>query len=192
MIERLPREKSKARENVRAQKVTSEPRPKLNSPLKSGGNGKAWGGSEKVDPKQKVKLGSTSAGAYAVKTFRTNSGWGDDISIPSQHHPDRPSYDAAHKQALADYFAGGDVKALRPVKVPLSRLDIGHHPLGSADRKALYVRMARQDRLPAIVVARHADRFKVVDGNHRHEAARAAGLTHVDAFEVRKPGPRGR
>lgn len=120
--------------------------------------------------------------ATSRKTWRSKDG----LSVPHSTNPARAEYDQRFLQSLDTHFGGGVGKTLKPVKVPLSSVSTsaGNMPVVK-DRLSFYTRMAREgERLPPVVVRRSGTKFDMVDGNHRTAAAQAAGLRHIDGFEI--------
>lgn len=121
----------------------------------------------------------------APKMWRTNTGFSDDVQIPSIDHPQRQQFEQNYRAKMAGHFANGDVRALKPLTVQVADLEPSHLVVGKPERTKLYRQMARQDRLLPILIHRQpSGRFKVIDGNRRHEAAKATGLTELPAYEV--------
>lgn len=113
----------------------------------------------------------------------------DGITIPADGTAARHRYDADFEAQLHQVFGARNGKTLKPVRVPLDAIVGGTNSAVNTDRLDLYRRMARQDRLPPVVVRRAGDGFYVVDGNHRHAGAVAAGLRALDAFEITDDKP---
>ncbi len=103
------------------------------------------------------------------------------ISIPSKDHPDRPKYDQNYAAALRGHY-GTNIK---PATVGTEQLEHVNE-VHSKPRYDLYRKMVREgDRLPPIVLQRlPANRYKVLDGNHKVHASRAEGGGKLDAYVV--------
>jgi len=114
----------------------------------------------------------------------TNPWRGEPIRIPKAGTKARKQYDKEFKTNIAENFAGGDLTRLKPVRVPLTE-HLGSNMAVNQSRLKLYKRMLKAgDKLPPAVVKRMGEGFHLLDGNHRAEAARHAGLPYIDAFEV--------
>lgn len=106
----------------------------------------------------------------------------DGLTIPRHGSPARRRWNSAFLARVRQVFPVGQ----KTIRVPIADLDQRNPPLNGA-RYDLYHRMATQDKLPPIVVQRQNDgRWYVVDGNHRMNAARDAGLTHLEALEMKR------
>lgn len=127
-----------------------------------------------------------------AKVWRS-TGWGTDVvTIPSAAHPQRDAYDKAYLEGVAHQYAGGDPSRLKALKVPVAKLVAGNSGRGihNKDRFSLYRRMyAAGDQAPPLVVQRTKTGYQILDGTHRYEAAKAAGVTHVRAVELHKSEP---
>jgi len=106
----------------------------------------------------------------------------DGITIPAHGTAARREWNAKYLTQLATVFARGDMTKLKKVKIPVATS--GTNMPVNKDRLALYTKMAKQDRLPPVVVRRMGNSFHLIDGNHRQAAAQKAGLTHLDAYEI--------
>lgn len=114
----------------------------------------------------------------------------DGITIPAHGTAERRKYDKHFESALQSTFGSGVGKTLKPVKVKLDQITDGQNLAVVKDRLHLYHRMARHDKLPPIVVRKApTGNYFVVDGNHRWAAAKAANLSHIDAFEMSDEKP---
>lgn len=114
-------------------------------------------------------------------------GWGRDvISIPSTSHPDRKAWDAAITSNIASRYTRGDTSALKPVKIPLAELGGGNSAgAANSERLGFYRKVFRSGDRPHPVVAMGGPgNYRLVDGTHRADAARAEGLTHINAMLV--------
>lgn len=123
----------------------------------------------------------------APKVWRS-AGWGlDAVSIPSVDHPQRKDFDAKYHAAVAEQMANGDSRAVRPLTVKVDELEGGNsRGIVNPDRYRLYRRMLRAgDKVPPVVVQRAGDRWRLLDGTHRHIAARDEGVTELPALELR-------
>lgn len=112
------------------------------------------------------------------------------VTVPSINHPERPAFDEAFLRGVHKQHGVGVGNALQAVQVPLSAVVGGmNSPDKAPERLKLYVQMARAgDRLPPVVVERRQGGYFLVDGNHRFEAAKRAGLAHLDGFEMVRGG----
>lgn len=110
----------------------------------------------------------------------------DGIRIPVNGTPERRAWNRKYLQGVADAFAGGNLGGLRSIKVPLADPSLqGSNMAVNQDRLRLYRRMlSAGDRLPPVVVQRAGQGWKLLDGNHRLEAARALGHSQLHAVEV--------
>lgn len=112
---------------------------------------------------------------------------GAPLKIPKSKTQTRKKWDQDYMASLAYNFAGGDLKRLRPIQVPTEH-NMGSNMAVNKSRLALYKRMLKaKDRLPPVVVRRNGIGFSLLDGNHRLEAARQSGHTHIHAVEVLDP-----
>lgn len=125
-----------------------------------------------------------------AKIWRESTGgFGAPISIPGGSNPNRASYDRNYLNNIAASYAGGDVGALQHHDLDISELEAGNSGRGvvNKDRYKLYHRMlSAGDRPPPIVVTRSGTGWKLLDGTHRLEAARAAKVSKLPAVEVKK------
>ena len=110
----------------------------------------------------------------------------DGISIPVNGSPDREEWDKRFFAALVQAFARGDPTRLRLVQLAPDAMS-GSNMAVNKDRLALYRRMARQDKLPPVVVRRSGQGYHMLDGNHRQVAAQEAKLPTMDAYEIVEP-----
>jgi hypothetical protein len=114
------------------------------------------------------------------KTYTSKDG----IKYASAGTPERKAQDKAHGEAVAKYFAGNNPKRLKKIKIPVD-LPTGSNMAVNKDRLSLYTKMAKDKQpLPHVVVRRNGLGYDLLDGNHRQAAAKAAGLTHMDAYEI--------
>jgi hypothetical protein len=104
----------------------------------------------------------------------------DGLSIPRAGTGARSSWDKNFSQALTQHFGKG-----KPTVVALDST-VPRNPAKNGARVDLYQNMAsKEQKLPPIVVQRYGEgQFYVLDGNHRVEAAKRAGLTHLPAIDV--------
>jgi 8-oxo-dGTP pyrophosphatase MutT (NUDIX family)/GNAT superfamily N-acetyltransferase len=108
----------------------------------------------------------------------------DGVTIPAAGTPERAVWDQKYHAALVQSFAGGNPQALRPLTIPTDAAT-GSNMAVNKDRLSMYRRMARAgEPLPPVVVRRSGQGFNLIDGNHRQEAARAAGLPELAAYEI--------
>jgi hypothetical protein len=109
------------------------------------------------------------------RVWREPGGFPGSISIPGRKHAQRGAWDASYHAAVTARYG-----KTRPATVDVGGLVGGNQPIKS-ERVRLYVRMLRAgDRLPPIVTRGNA----VVDGNHRVEAARIAGVPRLAALSL--------
>jgi hypothetical protein len=106
----------------------------------------------------------------------------DGLSIPKTGTPDRKRWDRAFMSRVREVFGAGIQP--RKIRVPIEDLIQRNPPVNGA-RLDLYRRMARKDKLPPIVVEKRPHGWFVTDGNHRMNAAKLEGHTHMDAVELR-------
>lgn len=128
--------------------------------------------------KAEVEQWLQKAGSVASRSFKSKDG----IIIPAHGTAERHHYNAKFEQGIQSTF--GRDRTLKRIKVPIEKIASGTNAAVNKDRLSLYQRMARLDKLPPVVVKRSGEAFHLVDGNHREAAARLAGLTHLDAFEI--------
>jgi hypothetical protein len=102
----------------------------------------------------------------------------DGVVIPRAGTPDRRRWDTAYEKALKQHFGGG-----KPIQINVDEAQ-SLNPVRNYDRYAMYVQMAQHDRLPPAVVRRSGSGWEIVDGNHRHFAAKKAGLKTMDAIDI--------
>jgi hypothetical protein len=104
----------------------------------------------------------------------------DGLTIPKAGTRSRQDWDKAFARALTQHFGKG-----KPVSVPIDTT-VPRNPAKNGARLDLYSNMATAEKqLPPIVVQRYGEgQFYVLDGNHRVEAAKRAGLTHLPALDV--------
>lgn len=104
----------------------------------------------------------------------------DGLTIPRVGTDARSTWDKAFSRAITQHFGRG-----KPVMVPIAST-IPRNPAKSGARLELYQNMATTEKqLPPIVVQKYGEgQFFVLDGNHRVEAAKRAGLTHLPALDV--------
>ncbi len=107
----------------------------------------------------------------------------DGLTIPKHGTPARGRWDKAFMGRVREVFP---TTGRRTIKVPVASLDQRNPPVNGA-RLEMYSQMAAADKLPPIVVERRGQRWYVVDGNHRMNAAKQQGLTHLDAVELQAP-----
>lgn len=108
----------------------------------------------------------------------------DGIKIPRMGTPERKDWDHEFRYRISQVFTNGDNKRLKRIRIPVDKA-FGSNMAVNKDRLKLYTRMARGgDILPPVVVRRSGQGFHLIDGNHRQAAAQAAGLTHLDAYEL--------
>ena len=131
-----------------------------------------------VDYGEPPKMSKAEPGQY----FRSKDG----IRIPVNGTPERRAWNRKYLQGVADAFSGGNLGGLRSIKVPLADPGLqGSNMAVNQDRLRLYRRMlSAGDRLPPVVVQRAGQGWKLLDGNHRLEAARALGHSQLHAVEV--------
>jgi len=111
---------------------------------------------------------------------------GEAIKIPKHGTKSRVQWDKDFLENLAHYFTGGDVTRLKPIEVPTTTR--GSNMAVNKSRLKLYQRMVKaKDRLPPVVVRRNGIGHDLLDGNHRIEAARQAGLPTISAVEIQDP-----
>ncbi len=104
----------------------------------------------------------------------------DGIVIPRAGTPDRKRWDVAYEKALKQHFGGGGKR----VKIKVDEA-LNNNPIRNYDRYNMYLQMAQHDVLPPAVVRRTGmGQWEVVDGNHRHFAAKKAGLDTMDAIDI--------
>lgn len=110
----------------------------------------------------------------------------DGIRIPVNGTPERREWNRKYMQGIAGAFAGGNLGRLRSIKVPVDEPTLsGSNMAVNKDRLRLYKRMlAAGDRLPPVVVQKSNQGWRLLDGNHRLEAARALGHKQLHAVEV--------
>lgn len=110
----------------------------------------------------------------------------DGIRIPVNGTPERREWNRKYMQGIAGAFAGGNLKGLRSVHVPVDEPSLsGGNMALNKDRLRLYRRMlAAGDRLPPVVVQPSGTGWRLLDGNHRLEAAKALGIKRLHAVEV--------
>ena len=112
---------------------------------------------------------------------------GSPIKIPKLKTKARREWDKNYLQNLATAFAGGDMTRLRPVQIPTDQ-NLGSNMAVNKSRLNLYKRMLKaKDRLPPAVVRRNGQGWTLLDGNHRLEAHRQAGLPLMHAVEIIDP-----
>lgn len=129
----------------------------------------------KVEPEQELDK--------AAKSWRSKDG----ISIPVANTPERKDWDQRYHQSLVQAFGRGDAKALRPLTIdPNDPAISGTNMPVNKQRLNLYRRMAAAgDSLPPVIVRRNGSiGYSLVDGNHRQEAAKQAGLKTLNAYEI--------
>lgn len=108
----------------------------------------------------------------------------DGVSIPAAGTPERAAWDQRFHAALVQSFANGNPQMLRPITIPTDAAT-GFNMAVNKDRLSLYRRMARAgEPLPPVVVRRSGQGYNLIDGNHRQEAARAAGVPELAAYEI--------
>lgn len=124
----------------------------------------------------------------AGRVFRTPGfGPGTSVSIPGLGHPSRAAWEQGIRDNIARYYARGDAKALKDHKLDLGSIVAGGNSAGAAnpDRLRLYRRIFRSGDVPhPVVVTPHEGGYRLLDGTHRTEAARAEGIKHVPAIVV--------
>lgn len=114
---------------------------------------------------------------------------GKAIRIARKGTKSRQKQDRENHRLQAVYFTGGDTKRLKPVLVPISP-HMGSNMAVNKSRLKLYQRMlAAGDETPNVVVRRNGMGWDLLDGNHRLEAHRLAGSTHINAVEILPPDP---
>lgn len=144
----------------------------------------------KESPPQKIVDAGEGGEELPVKKMETpkdlhkaDDSWtsADGLSIP-RGGADRKAWDSKFDAAVRQHFGEG-----KKVRVSVDKLIPGNAPKNS-ERLRLYTEMARGGgALPPIVVrAHHGGGWEILDGSHRHAAARAAGLKDMDALEVKK------
>ena len=104
----------------------------------------------------------------------------DGLTIPRAGTAARQTWDRAFSRAITRHFGRG-----KAITVPLADT-IPRNPARNAARVELYQDMAsKEGSLPPIVVQKYGEgQYFVNDGNHRVEAAKRAGLTHLPAIDV--------
>jgi minimal CRISPR polymerase domain/ParB-like nuclease domain len=121
------------------------------------------------------------------KVYRERTqGFSKPVEIPGREHPNRGSYDQGYLNAIASHYTKGDVKALKPLRVPVASLS-GGNSAGAVnkDRLALYRKiLAAGDEVPPVVVQRAGEGYRLLDGTHRAAAAQAQGVEDLPAVEV--------
>jgi len=135
-----------------------------------------------------AKTGMSKSEKPSKKVWKFSDG----LTIPHHTNPSRRKWDKAFQEKLLDFFAFGDPKRFRKVKIPVSANISGHFVNtmgavgpGGRNRAPGYDKMVRGgDKLPPIVVRRNGLSWHVVDGNARLHAALKNGLTHMDAYEL--------
>lgn len=129
------------------------------------------------------RLNKAGEKGKTVKYWKSKDG----IKIPVSGTPERMQYNKAFHESLVTHFARGEKSRLKRIKV-LTELPQGSNMPVNKDRLTLYTKMARAgERLPPVVVRRNGMEYSLIDGNHRQAAAKAAGHTHMDAFEIIEP-----
>lgn len=114
----------------------------------------------------------------------------DGIKYAESGSAERKAQNKAHADTVAKYFAAGDKSRLKRVRIPID-LPTGSNMAVNKDRLKLYTSMARAgEPLPLAVVRRNGLGYDLLDGNHRQAAAKAAGHTHLEAFEIVEPKPK--
>lgn len=110
----------------------------------------------------------------------------DGIRIPVNGTPARREWNRKYMQGVADAFSQGNLGGLRSIQVPVDEPSLqGSNMAVNKDRLRLYRRMlAAGDRLPPVVVQKSNQGWRLLDGNHRLEAARALGHKRLHAVEV--------
>ena len=119
--------------------------------------------------------------------WKTKTHWvsdGGDFKIPVSGHPDRKVFDQKFTQALTDNFIRRAGQRLVARQIPMDQLDTTNQAV-NPERLELYLKMARAgEKLPPAVVKKVGGRYQILDGNHRHAAARAAGKKHLSVYEI--------
>lgn len=116
------------------------------------------------------------------------------LRIPKGGTAERQAWDDQYKQKIADRYAGGDIKKLKPVKVPVKESAYGHFVPDKAtnmarNRVPLYSRMlAAGDAVPPVFVQRLGNNvFRILDGNARLKAALQSGkVKELPGYELEK------
>lgn len=119
-----------------------------------------------------------------------NTGWfrsQDGYRIPASGNPLRTKWDKDYEQKVRDYFGHAGVE-LVPVSVPVNRVSGGHGIMPGHPRTEFYTRLYRRgERVPPVVVSETGTGwYNLLDGNRRHCAAKAAGVSHMPGLLIRK------
>jgi 8-oxo-dGTP pyrophosphatase MutT (NUDIX family) len=119
--------------------------------------------------------------AEAAQHWRSQDG----LRIPVAGTPERRTWNKKFVQGIADAFAGGEHTRLKPTMIDVEQPGLGTNMAVNRPRLQLYRRMlGAGEKLPPVVVQRSGEGWRLLDGNHRLEAARALGHKQLHALEV--------
>lgn len=105
----------------------------------------------------------------------------EEIEFPKAGTPEREALEGKFKEAYQRRYPNSE---LRPVRIPLARISDSNRVYNKR-RYNLYARMAQDgDPLPPVAVQNDGRQYRLLDGNHRLNAAHKAGLTHLVGYEV--------
>lgn len=113
----------------------------------------------------------------------------DGLRIPKRDNAQRKQWDAGYLARLKDYFGDDKDNDYEPALLPVADIESNHSVFESNPRIPFYSRLYRQNvhEVPPILVTQSADgRYQMRDGNHRHAAARRAGVSHIPAL-IQRP-----
>ncbi len=112
----------------------------------------------------------------------------DGLRIPVAGTPERRSWNQKFVEGIARTFAGGEHTRLKPVDIDVNQPGMATNMAVNKARLRLYRRMlSAGEKLPPVVVKRSGSGWRLLDGNHRLEAARALGHAKLPALEVQEP-----
>jgi len=113
----------------------------------------------------------------------------DGLRIPKRDNAQRKQWDASYLERLKDYFGDDKDNEYVPALLPVSDIEGNHSVFESNPRIPFYTRLYRQDvrEVPPVLVTQSPNgTYRMRDGNHRHEAARRAGVSHIHAL-IQRP-----
>jgi GNAT superfamily N-acetyltransferase len=123
-----------------------------------------------------MKFGNLQKAIPKKHWVENTGGFGNPLRIPVSSNPDRKAWDQEFLRGVEDRFPG--VKELRDIDIDKI---VGGNSRGVAnkDRFQLYSKIAGSDRLPPVVVRPLGDKYELLDGTHRTEAAKAKKLKTI-------------